>query len=92
MPIHTEILEKAVSDLSKGFKMGTDTLLNTLKFFEDEQGREPYVAYDEEFPNIVMYVEFPDGSTLENDEYRDEVRDARSEAGATREAERMWRE
>lgn len=58
----------------------------------DEDYVEADIYWDENLPEVALYVDMPDGSTVTNDDYRDEVSDAQWARADGAALERSWNE
>lgn len=58
----------------------------------DDDYSEPYIYFDDDYPEVARYVDMPDGSTVTNDEYREEVLDARWARADYAALGRVWNE
>lgn len=58
----------------------------------DDNYAEPTIFFDDDWSEVALYVDMPDGSTVTNDDYREEVLDAQWARADGAAVERSWNE
>ena len=59
---------------------------------DDEDYTDPNIYWDDDYPEVALGVDMPDGRTITNDDYRDEVLDAQWARADGAAVERSWNE
>jgi hypothetical protein len=58
----------------------------------DDDYMEATIFFDDDYPEVARWVDMPDGTTVTNDEYKEEVLDAQWARADGAALERSWSE